>query len=364
MAAVLIAACGSSGTVASTGARWSTGGPVTSTGAAAAPPATPATASSQAGGVRAAPPWPVPADQVALIRKAGLTPLTAEGTVQHTHSELQVWYQGQRVTVPAQVGIDATTQQLSPIHTHDRTGIIHVESPTPGTFYLGQFFTEWGVSLAGARAWVDGQPTADPAGIVLRDHQMIVVAWGPPPSPVPSSYTEGYYPGVVPPDVAPGITLAGLPQGFPVPTVSLRTNDDIAYLDTLTDQGAQREQPLVARKLRVFEVKASQSQQSGTVDVILWGFDSRASAQDYLARSGVFVTGTPQAAPSVAAGAQLVFGPDPNQSDGSTLGQVAWVHGPWAIVVLEATAPGVIDQNGLIRLAATVEQEAAGLPAP
>ena len=346
---MLVAGCGSSATAPSSAAALPAGGTA---------------ASSQSVGIPAPPPWPVPADQVALIRKAGLTPLTAEGTVQHTHSELQVWYQGQRVTVPAQLGIDATTQQLSPIHTHDRTGIIHVESPAPGTFRLGQFFTEWGVPLEGARAWVDGQPSADPAGIVLRDHQMIVVAWGPSPSPVPASYTEGYYPGVVPPDVAPGITVAGLPQGFPAPTVSLRTNDDIAYLDTLTDQAAQREQPLVAGRLRVFEVKSSQSPQAGSVDVILWGFDSQASAREYLARSGVFVTGTPQAASSVAAGAQLVFGPDPNQSDGSTLGQVAWVHGPWAIVVLEATAPGVIDQNGLLRLAATVEGEAAGLPGP
>ena len=281
--AALVAACGASTTGLSPGTPSQAGGPAASAGV-------PAAASA---GVPAPPPWTVPAGQIALIRNAGLTPLSAEGTAQHTHSELQVWYQGQRVTVPAQVGIDTTTQQLSPIHTHDRTGIIHVESPTPGTFLLGQFFIEWGVSLAGARAWVNGKPAAEPAGIVLRDHQMIVVAWGPPPSPIPASYTEGYYPGEVPPDVAPGIALAGLPQGFPEPTLSTRTNGDVAYLDSLSDQGAQREQPLVAGRLHVFEVKTSQPQQGGTVDVILWGFDSQASAQDYLARSGLFVPGTP-----------------------------------------------------------------------
>ncbi len=66
----------------------------------------------------------------------------------------------------------------------------------------------------------------------------------------------------------------------------------------------------------------------------------------------------------MADGAQLVFGPDPNQSDGSTLGQVAWVHGAWAIVVLEATTPGAVDRSGLIRLAATVQQEATGVQVP
>lgn len=310
------------------------------------------------------PPWPVPADQVALIREAGLTPLSAEGTVQHTHAALQVWYAGRRVTVPAQIGIDSAAQQLSPIHTHDRTGMIHVESPTRGTFRLGQFFVQWGVPLNGARAWLDGRPVADPAGIVLQDHQMILVAWGTPPTPIPAAYTEGYYPGQVPPDVAPSITLAGLPAGFPAPVVAARWNGDVGYLDSLTEQGAQREEPLVAGKLRVFEIKTAQSSSGGTIDLLLWGFDGYASAQRYVAQSAVFVPDAPESVPWVANGTQLRFGPDPNRADGSTLGEVAWVHGPWAIVVLEATAPGVIDRGALIRLAATVEQEAGPLHAP
>jgi hypothetical protein len=34
---------------------------------------------------------------------------------------------------------------FSPIHTHDTSGIVHIESPTVRPFTLGQFFDVWGV---------------------------------------------------------------------------------------------------------------------------------------------------------------------------------------------------------------------------
>jgi hypothetical protein len=362
LAALVVAACGSTAapTAPAASAPSSTAGQVV-TGTAQS-----RAASSQAalpGATPPPPPWQVPADQVALIRQAGLTPLGQEGTAQHTHSELQVWYQGSRVTVPAEIGIDAASQQLSPIHTHDRTGIVHVESPVPGTFRLGQFFVEWGVSLAGARAWVNGQAVADPAAVVLVDHQMIVVAWGAPPSPIPATYTDGYYPGVTPPDAAPGMTLSGISAGFGAPTVAARYNSAFGYLGSLADSALPRETPLVEGRLRLFEAKAWEWQGQGTVELLLWQFGTAAQAAAYRAGSAVLVPGTPVAATSVAPDAQMIFGPDPSRTDGSTLGQVAWTHGAWTIVLVEASASGVVDQPGLLRLAATAEQEAATLPA-
>ena len=360
LAAVLGSACGSSAVPAvpaPAGQPSSAASPVALPGGAGSSPVT------EPGVTPPPPPWNVPADQVALIRQAGLTPLTQEGTAQHTHSELQVWYRGARVTVPADIGIDAASQQLSPVHTHDRTGIIHVESPTPGTFRLGQFFTEWGVSLGGARAWVGGQPVADPAAVVLVDHQMIVVAWGAPPSPMPASYTEGYYPGETPPDVAPGMALSGISAGFSGPVVATRSNSAFAYLGSLADSALARETPLVDGRLQLFEAKAWEWQGQGTVELLLWRFDTAAHAAAYRAGSGVLVPGSPGPATSVAPDAQLIFGPDPSRTDGSTLGQVAWTHGPWAIVLVEASASGVVDQQGLLQLAATAEQEASTLPA-
>jgi hypothetical protein len=37
---------------------------------------------------------------------------------------------------------------ISPLHTHDETGIIHTESASPEPNTLGQFFIVWGVSLS------------------------------------------------------------------------------------------------------------------------------------------------------------------------------------------------------------------------
>jgi hypothetical protein len=46
--------------------------------------------------------------------------------------------------VPANIGIDEQAGYLTSLHTHDATGIIHVESPTRRSFNLGDFFDVWG----------------------------------------------------------------------------------------------------------------------------------------------------------------------------------------------------------------------------
>ena len=65
----------------------------------------------------------------------------------HIHQHLDIYVNGKKVTVPALVGIDTAGQFLTQLHTHDTTGILHVESPTKRSFRLGEFFGEWGVRL-------------------------------------------------------------------------------------------------------------------------------------------------------------------------------------------------------------------------
>ncbi|HEX9235017.1 MAG TPA: hypothetical protein VF972_01920 [Actinomycetota bacterium] len=45
----------------------------------------------------------------------------------------------------AKTKFNVAADYLTSIHTHDATGIIHIESPTPRTFTLGEFFDVWGV---------------------------------------------------------------------------------------------------------------------------------------------------------------------------------------------------------------------------
>jgi hypothetical protein len=107
--------------------------------------------------------------------------------------------------VPAGIGIDAAGRFVSPLHTHDSTGVVHVESPTVQLYTLGELFAVWGVRFtpsclggdcagggSGLRVFVDGRPVAgDPLLVPLEEHEEIVVALGTPaelPKPVPSSY--------------------------------------------------------------------------------------------------------------------------------------------------------------------------------
>lgn len=153
-----------------------------------------------------APPWLPEIEHLqARLQADGLQILTTEGQVQHTHQHLDLFVDGQRVTVPADIGIDFVTAILSPIHTHDATGIIHVESPIVREFTLGEFFDVWGVRFdahcvggtcdgngRSMSVYVNGQAvTTDPRSIVLDAHEEIVVAIGTPvqlPNPIPSTY--------------------------------------------------------------------------------------------------------------------------------------------------------------------------------
>jgi hypothetical protein len=151
-------------------------------------------------------PWEPNLGQLrARLAALHLPALPAEGTALHIHSHLDVFVHGRHVVVPAGVGIDLAGEFISPLHTHDTTGVIHVESPTVRAFTLGEFMGVWGVRLhdgclgsycgggsSALRAYVDGHPFAgNPADIVLAEHEEIVLAYGTPaelPQPVPSSF--------------------------------------------------------------------------------------------------------------------------------------------------------------------------------
>jgi hypothetical protein len=145
------------------------------------------------------PPWnnssAVLGDRLQLL---GLSALGQEGTVIHIHQHLDIYVNGKKVHVPALVGIDASAGFLTELHTHDTSGVLHVESATKRSYILGQFFGEWGVKLTSnclgtycgnLKWWVDGNRMfGNPAELILKAHQEIVIATGKAPSPVPKSY--------------------------------------------------------------------------------------------------------------------------------------------------------------------------------
>jgi hypothetical protein len=147
------------------------------------------------------PPWPRPADTAQRAADVGLQVGASEGTAVHFHVHLDVFVNGSPVPVPANLG--AGTADLAELHTHDTSGVIHVEAPKKGAWVLGQLFDEWNVRLSPLQiggltataskplaAYVDGEAaTINPAAIRLAPHQEIALVYGARPATIPSSYT-------------------------------------------------------------------------------------------------------------------------------------------------------------------------------
>jgi hypothetical protein len=137
--------------------------------------------------------WEPPADPVAAARRAGLPSDNREMLDVHKHSHLDVIVDGKAVIVPANLGIQREPRKIAPLHTHDTTGIVHIESATERPFTLGQFFVLWDKPLSttrvgpieiGAgkvlRVYRDGtEVPGDPAALELTQHAEIVVWVGP-----------------------------------------------------------------------------------------------------------------------------------------------------------------------------------------
>jgi hypothetical protein len=130
----------------------------------------------------------------------GVNDLTAEGEVLHIHQHLDIFVNGKRMPVPANIGI-YDNEFLTELHTHDPSGIMHLESPVAEHFTLGQFFGVWGVRLNADcvggycrqvtpwTVYVNGQPySGDPARLDLKSHQEIAFVIGTPPKQIPRSY--------------------------------------------------------------------------------------------------------------------------------------------------------------------------------
>jgi hypothetical protein len=121
----------------------------------------------------------------------------------HIHAELFVYVNGKRTTVPANLGIDPQGRFISPIHTHDTSGIVHMESEQPYRFTLGEFMNIWGVYFtknqlgeykAGngnvLQLWVNGTRIADPTSYVMKAHDIMILGYGKPGSfPHTKSFT-------------------------------------------------------------------------------------------------------------------------------------------------------------------------------
>ncbi|MEC5409208.1 hypothetical protein VOM14_27015 [Paraburkholderia sp. MPAMCS5] len=75
----------------------------------------------------------------------GLTCAAKMSELYHVHAHLAIINNGQSLAVPMNVGL--LSQCSYEMHTHDQTGMIHIETPTIRPYTLGQFFDIWGQPL-------------------------------------------------------------------------------------------------------------------------------------------------------------------------------------------------------------------------
>jgi hypothetical protein len=140
-------------------------------------------------GVRAtAPRWlPEYTHLAERIKKLKLPPVGKEKV--HHHALIHIYNDGLLIPVAPNIGIHKPA--YSSIHTHDQTGVIHMESDVPHDFTIGDFFYIWGVRFGKAslgnlvnkgdkqvRVYVNGKLVPDPVHYVMKDQDNIVVGYG------------------------------------------------------------------------------------------------------------------------------------------------------------------------------------------
>lgn len=164
------------------------GGP----GPAAAASGESASAGSSGGGAERAAP-PLVSDQLSFFAGASGASIGAEPPLgMHIHPHLTIVINGQEQVIPANIGIGPEGgHPLDTVHTHDTSGILHVESPKVRDFRLQEFFKVWGQTFTSQEILghhadathaltmtVNGRPSEALGSLVLHDGDDIVIRLG------------------------------------------------------------------------------------------------------------------------------------------------------------------------------------------
>ena len=79
-------------------------------------------------------------------RDVALSCTTDMATQFHIHPKLSIIIDGATQAIPENIGVKNNC--MNPLHTHDASGMIHVESPVQKDFTLGDFFAVWGKTFS------------------------------------------------------------------------------------------------------------------------------------------------------------------------------------------------------------------------
>jgi hypothetical protein len=147
---------------------------------------------------------------------SGVSANNTEQLAYHIHAHLAIYINGTAKSVPWGIGITQPWQTSDDgnggtfvtsggafyyLHTHDDSGVIHIESPTQVTYTLGQFFAEWhqplsatqiGPNKGAVTAYINGtKVSGDPSAIELTAHEVIQLDLGKSVTPQPYTFASG-----------------------------------------------------------------------------------------------------------------------------------------------------------------------------
>lgn len=120
----------------------------------------------------------------------------------HIHAHVDLFVNGNKHTVPALIGI--TNNCFYWLHTHDDSGVIHIESPIIKNFTLSQFLKIWKSKYNDPEIaniisnntkefsiYLNGKKTLNTniQNVIFHPHDEIVIVIGNPPLTIPSKYS-------------------------------------------------------------------------------------------------------------------------------------------------------------------------------
>ena len=116
-----------------------------------------------------------------------------EQTSYHIHAHLTIYIDGKPVALPQGVGIASDQSCYYWLHTHDSTGVVHIEAPQTASLTLQNFLDIWGqefsqlgyqnelASSAGWTIYVGGkQVQGDFKSVVFTPHEVITIMYNSP----------------------------------------------------------------------------------------------------------------------------------------------------------------------------------------
>jgi len=131
----------------------------------------------------------------------GISCDSQEQLAYHIHAHVSIYIDGKAVAIPQGIGIASDQSCIYWLHTHDTSGVIHIESPTQKNYTLGNFTELWSSRFStlqypyqldkgdGWQVYVDGKPySGDFHNVVLKAHTLVTLAYNSPDAKPDTTY--------------------------------------------------------------------------------------------------------------------------------------------------------------------------------